>query len=202
MKKSTLLSLVLLVAASLFTPSMQAGTYNDSETYTLDQLYDKRNRTSWFGLSTRFGYSFSDNGYFAYGASVYYTWNNSFGIVGGFDSYYGRILVENEDGSISQYNGPYRNFPKWDIRAGFMLGRYLSIGGIYGKCNVCFNHNVVHRWENNGVVELGAKGMFYGGFITAICPISTHLAMNMDVSYTTHTSFNVYLGVTFRFPVK
>ena len=172
--------------------------YHYRNYYVLDRTYSERETASYLGIVTRFGYSFSDNGYFSYGASVYYTFNSIIGITAGFDGFAGTIYVYDNSNNIVQYYGPYSSLPMWDIRAGVTLGKYVSIGPIYGRCNICKTDlKVVHKYNNNGTYAYSSGG-FWGIFASVMAPISTHLSLNFDMSYTTHTSFTLTAGLIYR----
>lgn len=154
--------------------------------YTLDEAFHNRDKNQFAGILTRCGYSYADN-LFTYGVSVFYQWPSGFGITGGFDGYYGNLHTE------EAYN---KALPLWDARLGF-CGKHFGIGAIYGQCTAC-HHSGTHR----GTIRLNNNGDFIGGFATFICPLSTHFGLNIDVAYTTHTSFNISAGILIRFPIK
>ena len=158
---------------------------------------------SYLGFTSRFGYTFSDNGYFTYGLSMYYNFNQSIGITAGFDGYYGSIYLESNN-TIYRYDGVYSKFPMWDVRFGFVLGKYFSLGAIYGQCNVCDPNVVVHqKYINNCTVYNKSNYCnYFGGFITFLCPVSTHFGVDVDLAYTVHTGFSISGGLIFRIPVK
>lgn len=205
MRKLIIISMMLIASMATFAQDYyvyHAPTAQRSE-YTLDNKFADRDASTYVGVMTRFGYSFSDNGYFAYGASVYYTFNSLIGITAGFDGYAGTIYIYDDNNDIVEYNGASKSLPMWDVRAGITLGKYVALGAIYGQCNICTRDvRVVHKYSEKLTTGLGKHGSFYGAFGTVMCPISSHLALNFDISYTNHTSFTLALGVNVRFKVK
>ena len=206
MKKLFIITMMLVASVSTFAESYevrQAPSANSSSEYYLDRKFGNRDASTYAGIITRFGYSFSDNGYFSYGASFYYTFNSVIGITAGFDGYSGNIYVYNENNEIVAYDGPNKSLPMWDIRAGVVLGRYIAIGMIYGQCKVCTGDvKVVHKYNTSVTRPLDGHGNFLGAFGTVMLPISTHCALNVDLSYTNHTSFTLTGGLIIKLKVK
>lgn len=171
--------------------------------YTLDEQLNDIDASTYLGVITRFGYSFSDNGYFTYGASIYYTFNSVIGVTAGFDAYAGKIYIYDDHNNIIRYNGPYSSLPIWNIRAGVTLGKYISLGVIYGQCRICKTDCiVVHKYSDHLTTNVGESGGFWGAFGTVIAPISTRFALDFDISYTSHTSFALSAGLIIRFKIK
>lgn len=164
-----------------------------------EQKEEKDN--SQVGLLIRGGYSYNDDAV-TYGASVYYHFKGILGISVGFDGYYiPNLTMYNEAGECVAYDGPHKNFPMWDMRAGFMLGKYFAFGGILGKCQLCKTESIHEKrdmWKIKGI----HNGGIYGGYITFILPITENFGMNMDFAMTNHTGFNVGLGFNLYMDIK
>lgn len=186
---------------------VRKAPYKPHNTYYVDDKINEHKNSddySYIGIITRCGYTFADNGYFNYGASLYYNFNPYFGITAGFDGYYGNIYYYNSNNDIILYDGVNKNFPMWDVRFGFILGKYVSLGGTFGQCNICNPNIIVHqKYINNGTIYNNYKhNNFYGGFITFLCPVSKYFGLDIDLQYTNHTGFSLSGGLIIRFPVK
>lgn len=206
--KKRLFILVALIAAA-FT-STYAETYEvrrnpGSEEYFLDRKIQEarekklNSHNTYAGLITRFGYGFNYDA-FTYGASILYHFEGSLGVTVGFDGYYiPHMYTEKSDGTLVRITD--YGMPLWDLRAGLMLGKYVSIGGLCGKWMID-NPNIINMKENAWFVSNKESKVMYGGWITFLLPISKHLGLNLDFAVTNKTGFNVGAGVNVTIPVK
>ena len=159
---------------------------------------EQKKDNSQVGLILRGGYSYNDDAV-TYGASVYYHFSGVLGISVGFDGYYiPNLKLYDEFGNVIT-DDTHKNFPMWDMRAGFLLGRYFAFGGILGKCQIC-TPQTVHEKKNMWGRSVG-NGI-YGGYITFILPITDNFGMNMDFAMTNHTGFNIGIGFNIYMAVK
>lgn len=154
------------------------------------------------GVITRFGYSFAGEGYFDYGASLFYKFNSQFGIIVGVD---GASKVSFKKESIKTiYKSTVGNISQWDVRGGVILGKYVGIGGIYGNCKVCTDKNTNLEIEGYNYKKNHIDNNIhdYGGFATILLPINKYIGLDIDVAYTAHTHFNIGGGLIISFPIK
>lgn len=170
--------------------------------YYLERKYaesKKEKSNAHVGLLTRFGYSYNDDA-FMYGASIYYHFDGILGISAGFDGYYmSKIYLMDEETGETHVSDKNYSLPMWDARAGFLLGKYLSFGAVLGKCKVC-KPNSYHQKKN--LWGANATEGIYGGYITFILPITSHVGINMDFALTNHTGFNIGAGINISMPIK
>lgn len=173
----------------------------NSQEYFVDRkLSEAREKnSSYAGLITRFGYGFNYDA-FTYGASLIYHFEGTLGMSLGFDGYYiPGMYTQISDGSMANISD-YR-LPLWDVRAGFMLGKYVSLGGLCGKWMID-NPNVINMRENAWFASNKDNKVMYGGWVTFILPIGKYFGVNMDIAVTNKTGFNIGAGINATIPVK
>ena len=154
--------------------------------------YNYFNQENTFGTILHAGYSFADNGYLEYGANIYYKFSDSFGLITGFNALYGTTPIPEEPYYIN------KPLPMWNANIGFILGKFFYVSAVYGQCNICKLYNTAHTW-NNYSVDIYKQGNYFGvntGFLFPI-PKTNHVGINVNLSYTTHTSFTPSAGVIF-----
>lgn len=155
------------------------------------------------GIVTRFGYGFNVDA-FNYGASLFYQWNQTWGITVGFDGY--RIfnkIMEAYPGDPDPKNSNDYKMPLWDVRAGLMLTKYFMFGGMMGKWNVpgYYPNNIVMN-HSQWIWNDGTTDFMYGAFATFMLPVSKWCGFNIDLAVTNKTGFNIGAGVNVTIPVK
>lgn len=207
MKKKFIILTAFIAAAftTIYADTYEVRRNPGSEEYFIDRKIQEAKEkklnspNTYAGLITRFGYGFNYDA-FTYGASFLYHFDGSLGVTVGFDGYYiPNMYTEKSDGTlvkISDYN-----FPLWDLRAGLMLGKYISIGGLCGKWMID-NPNVINIKENAWFMSNKESKVMYGGWITFLLPIGKYFGFNFDFAVTNKTGFNVGAGINVTIPVK
>lgn len=207
-KLMTILLLAMLsVAAAAQTTYVFARNNNSQEEYYLDRkvqekkLNQNQQHNAFAGVVTRFGYAYNYDA-FTYGASIVYHWDGLLGVSVGFDGYYipNRLIyrtIPNDTVSSNMFA-----MPLWDLRAGIMLGKYFMVGGLMGKSNVGDTDLLINMRENAWFVDNKDCNIMYGGFVTALLPVSKYFGFNIDFAVTNKTGFNVAAGFNVTFPVK
>ena len=200
----TLLALIISVSTFADTYTHSAVYGQSQETYYLDRrISESRNKTqepTSAGVLTRFGYAFNYDA-FTYGVSFYYQWSRIAGITAGFDGYYipNKWVRRTFQDAVSS---SMFSLPLWDIRAGFMITKYLLCGGMLGKTNVGDAETIIDMRQDAWFVNNSQKNFMYGGFVTFVLPVSKHFGLNLDFAVTNKTGFNVGLGVNATIPIK
>lgn len=203
MRKLTAICMLLAIMAGAYAQrGYSSSTYtNDDDTdfYLESKFKDRKSGKGAFaGIVTRLGYSYNDDA-FTYGISAFYHFGGIIGVGIGFDGYYiPDLKIKDADGNIVQGTSEYA-IPMWDIRAGFMLGKYIAFGGIIGKCRIC---SPTHYHDSKNLWGSSIGTGIYGGYITFLLPLTTHFGANFDFALTNHTGFNIAIGFNFTFPVK
>ena len=200
-----LMALFAVTSTSIYSETYEVRRNPGSEEYFLDRKIQeakekKLNKPNTYaGLITRFGYGFNYDA-FTYGVSVLYHFDGSLGVTVGFDGYYiPNMYTEKSDGTLAKITD--YGLPLWDIRAGLMLGKYISIGGLCGKWTID-KPNVINMKENAWFVSNKESKVMYGGWLTFLLPISKHLGLNIDFAVTNKTGFNIGAGFNVTIPVK
>lgn len=197
--KKILFAIVLVICSAEAFSDVRRNP--SQETYYMDRRISelKSTSSSYAGVITRFGYGFNYDA-FTYGASLLYHFDGLLGVTAGFDGYYmpsmKTILNDGSEVSISQYN-----MPLWDVRAGFLVGKYFAFGGLCGKWMI-ERSDVINMRDNAWFVNNSDSKVMYGGWVTFILPIGKYLGFNLDFAVTNKTGFNIGGGINLTLPVK
>jgi len=197
--KKILFAIVLVICSAEAFSDVRRNP--SQETYYMDRRISELKSTgsSYAGVITRFGYGFNYDA-FTYGASLLYHFDGLLGVTAGFDGYYmpsmKTILNDGSEVSISQYN-----MPLWDVRAGFLVGKYFAFGGLIGKWMI-ERPDVINMRDNAWFVNNSDSKVMYGGWVTFILPIGKYLGFNLDFAVTNKTGFNIGGGINLTLPVK